>query len=137
MNKSILVALVSLPVAIACAQDATPPPASPAAASDVESLRQQVQALTETVKALQQQVKDQQAALEKANIVGAPALPQSGGRPQWRPHRTKDGTEPPTVPRAFPTEDTLGRCVECPTGSGKGTGREREWNCASRSISDH
>ena len=50
---------------------------SPATAGDVEALRQQVQSLTETVKALQQQVKDQQAALQKANLTGESGLPEN------------------------------------------------------------
>src|SRR2546423_225969 len=87
MRKFILVALPMWTAVIAFAQEATPTPDSatlpadsrstPAAAANVEALRQEVQSLTETVKALQQQVKDQQAALEKANLVGAPPLPQN------------------------------------------------------------
>ena len=58
----------------ALAQTSTP--TASATASDLAALREQVQALTETVKTLQQQVKDQQTALEKANITGS-QLPQS------------------------------------------------------------
>jgi hypothetical protein len=116
MNKLIGVALVILPASITCPQDvplastATPAAASPsvttpATASDVEALRQQVQSLTETVRTLQQQVKDQQAALEKANLTGTPALPKSGetpaaGLPAASP---SPGGSPPPL---FPTEDT-------------------------------
>src|ERR1041385_8766565 len=62
---------------------ATPSPntaATRAAATDVETLRQQVAALTEMVKTLQQQVKDQQAAMEKANLVAVP-LPEKSASP--------------------------------------------------------
>src|SRR5207244_3713949 len=87
MKKIILVTLAVFAVAAAFAQEAAPvrtsspaptvSNATPATAADVEVLRQQVQSLTETVKALQQQVKDQQAALEKANLAGESGLPQN------------------------------------------------------------
>src|SRR5438094_4314436 len=87
MKKNILVTLVVFPLATVFAQEARPASASspaptvsnatPATAADVEALRQQVQSLTDTVKALQQQVKDQQAALEKANLTGESGLPQN------------------------------------------------------------
>src|SRR5205809_634240 len=115
MKKIILFALAVLPVAAVSAQEAAPvassspaPTAShatPATAADVEALRQQVQSLTETVKALQQQVKDQQAALEKANLTGESGLPAN---PEPSPIA---GTESSPTPEAsaqprFPTEDT-------------------------------
>src|SRR5213075_373632 len=78
---------------------------TPATASDVEALRQQVQSLTETVKALQQQVKDQQAALEKANITGESGLPEN---PEPSPLAGAEESTAPTgsaAPR-FPTTDT-------------------------------
>src|SRR5205809_3247677 len=115
MKKMILFALAVLPVAAVSAQEAAPaasslpaPTAShatPATAADVEALRQQVQSLTETVKALQQQVKDQQAALEKANLTGESGLPAN---PEPSPIA---GTESSPTPEAsaqprFPTEDT-------------------------------
>src|SRR5262249_60253922 len=63
------------------------------------------QSLTETVTALQQQVKDQQAALEKANLAGESGLPQNP-----EPSPIAGTAESPTpsgsaAPR-FPTEDT-------------------------------
>ncbi len=70
---------------------------TPASASDVAALRQQVQALTETVKALQQQVKDQQAAFEKAKGV-APEENEVSEGPSPSPS--------PTAAPQFPTEDT-------------------------------
>src|SRR5947207_3501972 len=80
MTKFLFKTLIAMLVVIAShhalAQTATP--TASATASDVAALRQQVDALTDTVKALQQQVKDQQAALEKANITGN-QLPQSEG----------------------------------------------------------
>ena len=87
MKKIILFALAIFSVGTASAQDMTPGVSSspaptvsnttPATTADVDALRQQVQSLTETVKALQQQVKDQQAALEKANITGESGLPEN------------------------------------------------------------
>src|SRR3981081_1127419 len=114
MKKFILIALAMiLPAAILSAQDAAP---APSASADVEGLRQQVQALTEAVKTLQQQVKDQQAALEKANISGnAPPLPQNGGTPSVASASTegRDGARPSSSPAPsasppalFPTEDS-------------------------------
>jgi len=115
MKKIILFVLVVLTVKVASAQKATPaatsspaPTASsttPATAADVETLRQQVQSLTETVKALQQQVKDQQAALEKANLTGESGLPQN---PEPAPLAGTENSPAPTgsAPPQFPTEDT-------------------------------
>jgi hypothetical protein len=53
--------------AMLCGQSPTPAPPN-----DIETLREQVQALTATVKTLQQQVKDQQDALAKINPAVAP-----------------------------------------------------------------
>src|SRR5690242_3688745 len=77
MTRFIVCAVLAGPV-LALAQEAASPAAT---AGDIESLRQQVQALTDTVKTLQQQVKDQQAALDKANISATPALPQASPPP--------------------------------------------------------
>ena len=114
MNKIVLVALAIFPL-IAFAQQTTstanssPAPTvsntTPATAADVETLRQQVQSLTETVKALQQQVKDQQAALEKANLTGESGLPQN---PEPLPITGAENSPAPaasTAPR-FATQDT-------------------------------
>src|SRR5213594_1915058 len=115
MKKIILFALAVLPVAAVSAQEAAPAASSlpaptvsnatPATAADVEALRQQVQSLTETVKALQQQVKDQQAALEKANLTGESGLPQN---PEPSPIAAAEGSPAPgaSAPPRFPTEDT-------------------------------
>src|SRR6266498_2216594 len=115
MKKIILFALAVLPLAAVSAQEAAPAASSspaptvsnatPATAADVEVLRQQVQSLTETVKALQQQVKDQQAALEKANLTGESGLPQN---PEPSPIAAAEGPAAPaeSVPPRFPTEDT-------------------------------
>jgi len=104
MKKIILVALVISPWAMVWAQDAAPSPGSLRPATDVESLRQEVQALTETVKALQQQLKDQQTALEKANITGQSVEPQSV---EQEPAEAVSSSAPAakTSP-LFPTEDT-------------------------------
>src|SRR5213596_4315168 len=77
MNKFILIGVATAALATARAQDAayTPVP------SDVESLRQQVQALTETVKELQQQMKDQQAAIDKTNGTAPASSPNPEGSP--------------------------------------------------------
>ena len=115
MKKIILVTLAIFPVTAGLAQEVTPISASspaptvsnatPATAADVETLRQQVQSLTDTVKALQQQVKDQQAALEKANITGESGLPQN---PEPSPIAGAENSPAPdaSAPPRFPTEDT-------------------------------
>ena len=115
MKKFILFVLVVPTVMVGYAQEATPGPSSPSAptvskttpatAADVEALRQQVQSLTETVKALQQQVKDQQAALEKANLTGESGLPPN---PEPSPIAGAENSPPPaaSAPPRFPTEDT-------------------------------
>jgi len=115
MKKIILVTLAILPIAAVSAQEATPvltsspaptvSNATLARAADVEALRQQVQSLTETVKTLQQQVKDQQAALEKANLTGESGLPQN---PEPSPIAAAENSPAPgaSAPPRFPTEDT-------------------------------
>ena len=115
MKKIILFVLVMLTVTVGSAQEVTPGASSspartvsnstPATAADVETLRQQVQSLTETVKALQQQVKDQQTALQKANLTGESGLPQN---PEPSPIAgTQESPAPPgSAPPQFPTEDS-------------------------------
>src|SRR5216117_1830713 len=115
MKKIILFALAVLPVAAVSAQEAAPAASSlpaptvsnatSATVADVETLRQQVQSLTETVKALQQQVKNQQAALEKANLTGESGLPQN---PEPSPIAGAEESPAPAgnAPPRFPTEDT-------------------------------
>src|SRR5213595_2283205 len=115
MKKIILFALAVLPVAAVSAQEAAPAASSspaptvsnatPATAADMQALREQVQSLTDTVKALQQQVKDQQAALEKANITGESGLPQN---PEPSPIAGAENSPAPAASAAprFPTEDT-------------------------------
>jgi hypothetical protein len=114
MKKFVWIVLAIWPVATAFSQGPRPEPAatpgaksatSPATtAGEIETLRQAVQSLTETVKTLQQQVKEQQAALEKANLTGAPALPQN---PAPTTTATSDSTQPkPSPPPSLiPTED--------------------------------
>src|SRR2546430_5280849 len=128
MKKIILVTLAILPIAAVSAQEATPvltPAPAPtvsnatrARAADVEALRQQVQSLTETVKALQQQVKDQQAALEKANLTGESGLPQN---PEPSPIAATENSPAPgaSVPPRFPPEATyVGASAAAPAVSG-------------------
>src|SRR5947199_7926958 len=115
MKKIILVTLAVFPLIVASAEEATPGStsspaptvsnATPARAADVDALRQQVQSLTETVKTLQQQVKDQQAALEKANLTGESGLPQN---PEPSPIAGAGNSPAPgaSAPSRFPTEDT-------------------------------
>src|SRR5882724_9563415 len=115
MKKIIFVTLAIFPVAVVFAQEATPAASSspapkvsnatPATAADVDALRQQVQSLTETVKTLQQQVKDQQVALEKANLTGESGLPQN---PEPSPLVGAENSPTPaaSAPPRFPTEDT-------------------------------
>ena len=114
MNKFILIMLAIFPVAAASAQEVASAPtsspasaasnATPASTADLEALRQEVRSLTETVKGLQQQVKDQQDALEKANLAGEQALPQN---PEPSPIAAAVNSPTPAAsgsPR-FPTED--------------------------------
>jgi len=101
MKKIILVVLAIFSVRIVSGQGTTPAARSspsptvsnttPATTADVEALRQQVQSLTDTVKALQQQVKDQQAALEKANLTAESGLPPN---PEPSPSKKKPGGMP-------------------------------------------
>ncbi len=115
MNKIVLLVLAVFPVTAVFAQETTstanssPAPrvsnSMPATAADVETLRQQVQSLTETVKALQQQVKDQQAALEKANLTGESGLSQNPEPSPIAGAQTSPAPAASAAPR-FPTEDT-------------------------------
>src|ERR1044071_6249052 len=115
MKKIFWILFGVFPLSFVCSQESTPTAGSssaqlvsttsPATAGDVEALRQQVQSLTETVKALQQQVKDQQAALEKANLAGESGLPENPEPSPiagTAPSPTPSGSAPPQ----FPTEDT-------------------------------
>ena len=115
MKKIILFVLVVLTIKVVFAQKPTPATTSspaptisittPATSADVEALRQQVQSLTETVKALQQQVQDQQAALDKANLMTESDLPEN---PEPSPIAGTENSPAPaaTAPPRFPTEDT-------------------------------
>ena len=115
MKKIILVTLAGFPLAAVFPQEAPPAASSspaptvsnatPATTADVEALRGQVQSLIETVKTLQQQVKDQQAALEKANITGESGLSQN---PEPSPIAGAEESPAPagSAPPRFPTEDT-------------------------------
>jgi hypothetical protein len=115
MTKIILTALASFSATVVCAEQPTPAVSSspsptvlntaPATTADVEALRQQVQSLTDTVKALQQQVKDQQAALEKANLTGASGLPLNPEPSPIAGVQTSPSPAASVLPR-FPTEDT-------------------------------
>ena len=115
MKKIFLVLFGVFPLSFVCSQESMPTASSsptqivsstsPATAGDVEALRQQVQSLTETVKALQQQVKDQQAALQKANLTGESGLPEN---PEPSP-LAGTGSSPSPAASAlaqFPTEDS-------------------------------
>src|SRR5215475_2391678 len=115
MKKIFLILFWVFPLSFVCSQQSTPTASSsptqlvsstsPATTGDVEALRQQVQSLTETVKALQQQVKDQQAALQKANLTGESGLPEN---PEPSPIAGTEQSPTPsgTAPPRFPTEDT-------------------------------
>src|SRR5215510_12767005 len=114
MKKIVLILIGGVPLSFVYSQQSTPTASSspaqlvsstsPATAGDVDALRQQVQSLTETVKALQQQVKDQQVALQKANLTGESGLPEN---PEPSPiagteqSPTPSGSAQPRVP----TED--------------------------------
>ena len=78
----------------------------------------------ETVKALQQEVKDQQAALEKANITGESGLPTN---PEPSPIAAAQTSPAPAVntPPRFPTEDTSvvsSAAATAPSPASAGTG---------------
>src|SRR5215469_3803090 len=135
MKKILLILFGVFPLSVVCSQEPRPKASSsptqivsttsPATAGDVEALRQQVQSLTETVKALQQQVKDQQAALEKANLTGESGLPQN---PEPSPIAGAENSPVPaaSAPRRFPTEDTsvvssAGAAAPSPTPGVTGT----------------
>jgi hypothetical protein len=125
MKKIIVVLFAVWPVAVGLGQG-NAPATSPAAAADMEALRQQVQALTETVKALQQQVKDQQTALDRVNGAAASekesasaeptSSPEPSAAPQFptedrsvgesAPASEKQGPSTEALPGAFPTTDT-------------------------------
>ena len=115
MKKTVLILFGVFPLSFVYSQESMPTASSsptqlvsstsPATAGDVEALRQQVQSLTETVKALQQQVKDQQAALQKANLTGESGLAEN---PEPSPIAGAEQSPTPSGsarPR-FPTEDT-------------------------------
>src|SRR5438552_4222215 len=131
MKKITLVTLAIFPLATGFAQEAPPAASSsptptvsnttPATAADVEALRQQVTSLTDTVKALQQQVKDQQAALEKANLTGESGLPQN---PEPSPIVGAENSPAPAESAAprFPTEDNSVVSSAGPTAPSAGLG---------------
>jgi hypothetical protein len=102
MKRSLFFALMIYPTIWALAQEAPSSSSSQPPMGDVEALRQEVRALTDTVKSLQQQVKDQQAALEKANLTPAPQLPQNPVPPAGAESSQAKATPPPLIP----TEDT-------------------------------
>src|SRR4026208_698968 len=115
MKKIFLILFGVFPLSFVCSQESMPTASSsptqlvsstsPATAGDVEALRKQVQSLTEIVKALQQQVKDQQAALQKANLTGESGLPEN---PEPSPIAAAENSPAPgaSSPPRFPTEDT-------------------------------
>ena len=98
-----LICLTPMVRAQTAASNSVASPSPSAVAADVETLRQQVQALTETVKTLQQQVKDQQSAMEKMNP-STPSLPKN---PEAKAATAPASSSPaPTAPPLFPTTDT-------------------------------
>lgn len=101
----IVIGVPALVAAVVLAQPETPQSSPPASSSEMQELREAVRSLTDTVKQLQQQVKDQQAALDKANISATPALPQSSPSPS--PAAAVAGASPnETPPALIPTEDS-------------------------------
>src|SRR5215468_2756478 len=127
MKKIFWILIGVFPLSFVYSQESTPTASSsptqlvsstsPATAGDVEALRQQVQSLTETVKALQQQVKDQQAALQKANLTGESGLPEN---PEPSPIAGTEQSPTPSgsAPPRFPTEDTsVVNSTTAPAGS--------------------
>ncbi len=108
MKISKLFALTLLICGNVFAQDAAVTPAAPgaatpAAAADVEALRQQVQTLTEMVKALQQQVKDQSPAGKTSGGTPPVASESAPGRDGARPSDLPQNPEPPLIATNAPT----------------------------------
>src|SRR6266566_1177939 len=101
MKIIILVMLAILPVTPGLAQEGRPVSAS----SPAPTASNATPAAAADVKALQQQVKDQQAALEKANLAGESGLPQN---PEPSPIAAAENSPAPaaSAPPRFPTEDT-------------------------------
>ncbi len=100
MKKSILVALALCVLATTYAQVPEPSGAgavtagSPPTAADVETLRQQVQALTQLVQQLQQQVKEQLPPAQTAQTAPAAGVLPSGSEPP-PPAPTTAASAPP------------------------------------------
>ncbi len=113
-NLFVILAVTALVAAVVLAQPEIPASSPAPARGELQELREAVRSLTDTVKQLQQQVKDQQAALEKANITSTPALPENGGTPSVASQTQNqsqggDGTRPSnsaTPPQLIPTEDS-------------------------------
>ncbi|HJT46176.1 MAG TPA: hypothetical protein VJ721_07890 [Chthoniobacterales bacterium] len=111
MHKLILIGLIGAGLEATQAQDA---PTGPRSQSDMEALRQQVQALTDTVKALQQQVKDQQTTINRFNQKSAapdeatpPVAPSLNEEPNQAGPSNSPSPSPSSSPKTrFPTEDT-------------------------------
>ena len=111
MHKLILIGLIGAGLEATQAQDA---PTGPRSQSDMEALRQQVQALTDTVKALQQQVKDQQTTINRFNQKSAapdeatpPVAPSLNEEPNQAGPSNSPSPPPSSSPKTrFPTEDT-------------------------------
>jgi TolA-binding protein len=129
MRTFAIVAFTIFSAATVFAQVSTSNPNSTQAGSpDVESLRQQVQALTETVKSLQQQLQDQQAKIDRMNQENAPAnaepSPIAGAATSAAPSpgAIAPATSPAASPGAFPTTDTsvVTSTTETPTAVASG-----------------
>src|SRR5205823_2981200 len=101
MKKIILFALAVLPVAPVSAQEAAPA----ASSSPAPTVSNATPATAADMQALREQVKDQQAALEKANLTGESGLPQN---PEPSPIAGAEESAAPAAnaPLRFPTEDT-------------------------------
>src|SRR6266436_2128882 len=101
MKKIILFALAVLPVAAVSAQEAAPA----ASSSPAPTISNATPATAADMEALREQVKDQQAALEKANLTGESGLPQN---PEPSPIAGAEESPAPagSAPPRFPTEDT-------------------------------
>src|SRR6058998_1041555 len=101
MKKIILFALAVLPVAAVSAQEAAPA----ASSLPAPTVSNATSATVADVEALREQVKDQQAALEKANLTGESGLPAN---PEPSPIAAAEGSPAPSgsAQQGFPTEDT-------------------------------
>ncbi|MEY2545635.1 MAG: hypothetical protein QOG48_752 [Verrucomicrobiota bacterium] len=106
-NLIIVFAVPALIAAVVLAQSESPASSPAPPAGELQELREAVRSLTDTVKQLQAQVKNQQTALDKANITATPALPQQQSSPALASASPGESSAPSgSAPQLIPTEDS-------------------------------